>query len=111
MGQVTLIQGEDREINFGVKDSGDDVYINLTGATEISVKTSATAGGAVEFTLTALEVVITDASTGKFKVIMTDTKTSLIKLGEQSVEVVVDIGTNRRIVQLEKALVIKKKLF
>ena len=111
MAQVTLIQGEDREINFGVKDSEDDVYINLTGATEITVKTSATAGGSVDFTMTATEVVITDAPTGRFKVVMSDTKTSLIKVGEQSVEVIIDIGTSRRIVQLEKALLIKKKLF
>lgn len=111
MSQVSIIQGEDREINFGVKDSEDDVYINLTGATEITVKTAAAAGGSVDFTLTATEVVVTDATAGKFKVNMSDTKTSLIKLGEQSVEVIIDIGTNRRIVQLEKALLIKKKLF
>ncbi len=111
MSQVTIIQGEDRLINFGVKDSEDGVFIDLTGATEITVKTTAAAGGSVDFTLTGLEVSITDAPKGKFSVSMSDTKTSLIKVGEIPVEVVIDIGTNRRIVQMEKALLVKKKLF
>lgn len=111
MSQVTLIQGEDREINFTVVDSEECIALNLTGATEIAVKIAATAGGAVTFLLSVAEVVVTDAIKGKFKVVMSDTKTALSKLGEQSVEVIIDISTNRRIVQLEKALLIKKKLF
>jgi hypothetical protein len=111
MGQVTLIQGEDREINFTVIDSEDSIALDLTGATEISVKIAATSGGAVIFLMSNSEVIVTEAVKGKFKVIMSDTNTSLIKIGDQSVEVIIDIGTNRRIVQLEKALSIKKKLF
>ena len=111
MSQVTLIQGEDREINFTVIDSEESIALDLTGSTEITVKVAATAGGAVSFTKTASEVVVTDATKGKFKVIMSDTKTGLSKVGDQSVEVIIDIGTARRIVQLEKALLIKKKLF
>jgi hypothetical protein len=111
MSQVIIIQGEDRVVNIGIKDSGEEVYIDLTGATAISVKTTATAGGAVEFTLAASEVTITDAPKGKFSVAMSDTKTALIKLGEQPLEITVDWGTNRRIVQQEKAVLIKKKLF
>lgn len=111
MSQVTLIQGEDREINFTVIDSEESIALDLTGATEITVKVAATAGGAVTYLLSLAEVVVMDAPKGKFKVIMSDTSTLLIKLGEQSVEVIIDIGVNRRIVQLEKALVIKKKLF
>lgn len=108
---VTIIQGEDREINFKVVDSEEALALDLTGATEIAVKIAATAGGAVSFLLSLSEVTITDANKGEFVVSMSDTKTNLIKLGEQSVEVVIDIGTNRRIVQLEKAVTIKKKLF
>lgn len=108
---VTIIQGEDREINFKVVDSEEALALDLTGATEIAVKIAATAGGAVSFLLSLSEVTITDANKGEFVVSMSDTKTDLIKLGEQSVEVVIDIGTNRRIVQLEKAVTIKKKLF
>ena len=109
--QVTLIQGEDRELFFGVKDVAEGVYINLTGATEISVSIpSTTSGVPVVFLLTATEVVVTDATKGKFKVVASDAKTILAKLGEVSVEIVMDWGTTRRIAQLDKAIVVKKRL-
>lgn len=108
---TTLVQGEDREISFGLKDINEDVYIDLTGNTEISVKLNATAGGSVEFTKTATEVVVTDATKGKFKIVITDTKSSLIRLGERDVEVTIDWGTTRRIVQAFKAITVVKRLF
>lgn len=111
MAQVTIIQGEDREINFGVKDSGEDVYIDLTGATEIAVKIAAAAGGSVDFLLSVSEVVVTEAAKGKFKIVMSDSKTSLLRLGERDVEVIIDWGSNRRIVQAEKALSVAKRIF
>lgn len=111
MSQVTLIQGEDREINFTVIDSEESIALDLTGSTEIAVKVAATDGGAISFLLSTAEVVITESTKGKFKVVMSDAKTSLLKVGDQSVEVIIDIGSSRRIVQLSKALLIKKKLF
>lgn len=62
-----------------------------------------------------LETVITDATKGKFKVRMSDIKTALLKLGARDVEIIIDwdaatAGT-RRIVQLEVAILVKKKIF
>lgn len=177
---TTLIQGEDREISFGIKDVNEDIYIDLTGNTEISCKLAATLGGFVEFkksdysdgtisqsgnTITGVgttftagmvggtimfsdgisagtisafvsateltvtvsqtksssayyisylathEIVVTDPTKGKFKVVMSDTKSALIKLGDRDVEVTVDWGTTRRIVQAFKAITVVKRLF
>lgn len=108
---TTLIQGEDREISFGIKDVNEDIYIDLTGATEISCKLAATLGGSVEFLLSVTEIIVTDPTKGKFKVVMSDTKSALIKLGDRDVEVTVDWGTTRRIVQAFKAITVVKRLF
>lgn len=110
--QINMIQGEDRELFFGIKDKDEGIYLNLTGVTEISVSVpSTTAGVPVIFLYSATEVQVTDATRGKFKVVATDTKTALFKLGEISVEIVIDWGTTRRIAQLEKAILVKKRLF
>lgn len=111
MAVATVVQGEDRTINFGIKDINEDVYIDLTGATAMSFKIAATAGGSVECTLLATEIAITDAVKGKFRVTLSDTKSALIKLGERDIEVIVDWGTTRRIVQSTKAVNVIKKLF
>jgi hypothetical protein len=108
---ITIVQGEDREISFGLKDINEDVYIDLTGATQISFKVLATSGGSVECLLSAAEVVVTDAIKGKFKVVLSDTKSALIKLGERDIEVTIDWGTTRRIVQSTKAITVVKRLF
>ena len=108
---ITLIQGEDREINIGLKDAEEDVYIDLTGNTEISFKIAATLGGAVNFLKTSSEIVVTDATRGKFKVVMSDTKTALIAMGEQDIEVTVDWGSTRRIVQSLSAIEVIERLF
>lgn len=108
---VSMIQGEDRTLNFGVKDTDEDVYIDLTGATEITFSIGATAGGSVDCTLTATEIVVTDAEKGKFQVTISDTKSALVKLGERDIEIIIDWGTTRRIVQATKAVNVIKRLF
>lgn len=108
---VTMIQGEDRTLHFGLKDTDEDVYIDLTGATAIEFEIAAAAGGSVSCTLAASEIVITDAVKGKFSVTISDTKSALVKLGERDIEVTVDWGTDRRIVQSSKAINVIKRLF
>ena len=90
MSTVTIIQGEDRDISFGVKDTDEDIYIDLTGASEITMKIAATAGDSVACTMSAGEILITDAPKGKFIVSIHDAKTALAKVGLRDVEVIID---------------------
>lgn len=108
---VNMIQGEDRTLHFGLKDTDEDVYIDLTGSTAIEFKIGAAAGGSVSCTLAASEIVVTDAVKGKFSVTISDTKSALVKLGERDIEVIVDWGATRRIVQSSKAINVVKRLF
>jgi hypothetical protein len=103
---ILIVQGEDRDLPFGVKDIEEDVYIDITTATAISVN-----GTPVEFTMAASEVTITDGPKGKFSVKMSDTKTALMKLGALDLEVVIDFGSDRRIIQSKAVLNIVKALF
>lgn len=108
---ILIVQGEDRDLPFGVKDIEEDVYIDITTATAISVKTSGANGTPVEFTMAASEVTVTDGPKGKFSVKMSDTKTALMKLGALDLEVVIDFGSDRRIIQSKAVLNIVKALF
>jgi len=114
VSQSVIVQGEDREIEFYLKDSGTDLPIDLTGVTEISAITAGTASN-IEFTLTAAEVLIVEAIHGQIKIIMSDVKTALMKVGEQNCEITVDWGLptagKRRIFQALKPFLVKKKLF
>lgn len=120
MSVVTIVQGEDRTLNFQIKeiDSSDvTTYMDLTGATDIELRLQGAATNTiVSFKLSASEITILDAKSGTFKVKMSDTKTALLKLGAaQNAEVVVDIGAptagDRRIAQLFKVITVVKRLF
>lgn len=115
MAQSIVIQGEDRVLRMGAIDSAEKTYIDLTGVTEITVSLAATTGPAISFLLSASEVAIVDAAKGKFNVTMSDTKTALLKVGEPIVEVILDRGAptagNRRIMQIEKQVLVKKKQY
>lgn len=109
---VTVILGEDREFFFGIKDNDEDVYINLTGVTEIVLSVPAALGGSTDFKLSLAEITITDASKGKFKVVASAAKTALFKLGKLSIETVITFtGGKLRIAQIEHAFIVKKRLF
>lgn len=112
--KIIIVQGEDRELNFGIKDPEKEVFIDLTGVTEMEFITAGTSGS-VSFKLSASEITVTNALEGKFKLNASDVKTALLKIGDQNVEVVVDWGAatagKRRIAQAEKALTIKKRYF
>lgn len=120
MSTVTIVQGEDRTLNFQIKEIDSDsvtTYLDLTDATAIEMRVSDVVGtGFISFTLADLEITVTDAKNGAFKVKMSDTKTNLMRLQSgQSVEVIVDMGApsagDRRIAQLFKAITVVKRLF
>lgn len=120
MSTVTIVQGEDRTLNFQIKEVDSDsvtTYLDLTGATAIEMRVSDSAGtGYISFTLAASEITVVDAKNGMFKVKMSDVKTALMKLAaSQNAEVIIDVGAptagDRRIAQLFKAITVVKRLF
>lgn len=61
---------------------------------------------------TGSKVAVLDSLGGVFKLTISDTESALLKVGpDQSLEVIVDIGTNRRIAQLLKAITVVRRLF
>ena len=116
---ITLVQGEDRTLTFTLKEvdsNGVTTYMDLTGATEIELRAADSGSGFVFFKLTLLEIEIVDAKGGVFKATMSDTKTALLKLGQQqNLEVIIDFGSpsagDRRIAQLFKAITVVKRLY
>jgi len=117
MSTITLVQGEDRKLTFTLQEIDEKevtTYMDLTGASEIEVRSAAASSGTpyISFKKTDTEVTILDAKGGIFQVTMSDTKTGLMKLGsEQNLEVIVDIGSERRIAQLLKSITVIKRLF
>lgn len=124
---VTIVQGEDRTINFQVKEvdsSGVTTYLDLSGTIyDIELKLAGTSG-TVSFkkstvipSSTKNEIEVVDGKQGLFKVVMSDTKTALLKLGaNQNAEVIIDLTAaptsgERRIVQLTKVITVVKQLF
>lgn len=120
MSTVQIVQGEDRTLNFQVKEvdsNGVTTYLDLSGSIyEIELKLAGTSA-TVSFKKSDLEVYIVDGKQGLFKVVMSDTKTALLKVGSnQNAEVIIDLTAaptagERRIVQLTKAITVVKQLF
>jgi len=119
MATIKLVKGEDRLINFTLKETNEDgvtTYLDLTGATEIELRMAHETSGYVSFKLSDSEVAIVDAIGGVFSVSMGDVKTATMKVFEdQNIEVIVDIGApsagDRRIVQLLQVLTVSERLF
>ena len=111
MAQSKIVQGEDRVLEFRLIDEVTNVPFNLAGVTEINATTKGTAAN-VSFLLSNSEIIIADAAGGLIKINVTETKSALIKLGEQDVEITVDWGANtagtRRIFQSLKAILVIK---
>lgn len=109
----TIVQGADAKIAVNlklVKCDNTKVPFDLTGATEITFCYPLAAGGYDSVTLTATEITIVSNEGGQLLVLISDTKTALMKTGEQSVEVVVDKSGDIEIFQLEKAVTVKKRI-
>jgi hypothetical protein len=115
MSLITIVQGEDRTLTFTLQEvdaNGVTTYMDLTGVTEIEVRAAAAAGGYISFKKSATKVAVLDTLGGVFKVTISDTESALLKVApDQNLEVIVDIGTTRRIAQLLKSITVIRRLF
>lgn len=108
---VNMFQGEKRQANFTITDSTNDQPVNLTGVTEITVSVPQVNSGIVSFTLTAVEIVVTDATKGKFQLTMSIAKTALFKIGSLTVQVKISFSaTDIRVQQIAGAFIVSKQL-
>ena len=105
---LDIIQGEDRVINVYVKEESGKPY-DLTGFTEVEAVLKGTSGD-ISITETADEIDVASAEGGHLQLKLTDTVTGDLKLGTASFELIIDKGTERRIVQYSKVFNIKSRL-
>jgi hypothetical protein len=115
MSLITIVQGEDRTLTFTLQEvdaNGVTTYMDLTGVTEIEVRAAAAAGGYISFKKSATKVAVLDTLGGVFKVTISDTESALLKVApDQNLEVIIDVGTTRRIAQLLKSITVIRRLF
>ncbi len=109
---IEITRGEDRSVPLTVvKQNTCNEPFDLTGATEINVRFP-TDTGFLEKKLTLAEVTIVNAVLGMISVTLSDTDTTTLKVGsQQSFDVIIDIGTTRRIALFDELLTVKAALF
>lgn len=109
---LELVQGEDIEFEIKLEDESQDAY-DLTAATEITFSVKKADGTTLSKTLSsgAISIVNSLPVNGKIKVALTDTDTNLLKASaDQDMELLIDEGTNRKIVQFLKQLKVNKRV-
>lgn len=109
---LELVQGEDIEFEIKLEDESQDAY-DLTSATEITFSVKKADGTTLAKTLSAGAISIVNSLpvNGKIKVALTDADTLLLKASaDQDMELIIDEGTNRKIVQFLKQLKVNKRV-
>jgi len=109
---IEIVQGEDKSFSVKLTDGNGNDY-DLTGFTEISAVFAAT--GAPITVITTLDAngqtAVPNPLCGKIDVTLTDAATLLLTSGDfQDLEIIIDKGTDKTIVQLSKSLKIKERL-
>lgn len=109
---LELVQGEDIEFEIKLTDENEDAY-NLSLATELTFSVKRADGTTLLKTQTSGAVTIVNSLpvNGKIKVSLTDADTTLLKASaDQDMELIIDEGTNRKIVQFLKELKVNKRV-
>jgi len=105
MANINIIHGEDATIVIRLDNSSTGDPFDLTGAT-VTLEIPLTAGGC----LSKVGVVASPATSGKSTFVLTDVETATLLAGTISMELLIDIGTDRRIVQFSNSLVVKERI-
>lgn len=105
-----IVRGEDLTFTVVLRDSAGTPF-DLTGATEITARVAAEAGGKIEKKMTLGGAAVVSAMKGQMSFRLSDADTSAMKLGDnQPLEIVIDLGETRRIVQVTKAFRVNDQL-
>lgn len=108
--QAKIIQGEDRTIKASIKTESGAAF-DLTGVTEITACFKKSDNSYLSVTQTGGQIAIQgSAGAGEIAISLFDTDTELLALGNQSFEVLIDKGTERRIVQYVSKLNVVKRI-
>lgn len=105
---VEIVKGEDRTLNITLMDEDAETFYDLAGYTALAVKLLKSDG-----TYLSLTPTVVSEPGGKLQVVISDTNTAMLAEGVQSMSVVVDKSTNKRIITkgFEKALKILPQPF
>jgi hypothetical protein len=103
----SIVQGEDRTLPLQVQRS-DGGSFDLSSVTEITAKFVNQDASILSLTKTGGAVVVTDGPAGRFTVSISDTQSAALRLlnpvSAQDFTVVIDSGSDRRIVNFTKGL-------
>jgi len=108
---LTIVQGEDRLITVRLEDENQDA-INLSPFDEITASFKRADNTVMEKKLSLAEIVIPGAApqNGKIQIILTDTDTAALKAAKIDFELILDDGTERKIIQFPGQIEVKKRL-
>ena len=107
-GNIKIITGEDRNgtrpITIRLTSESNGLPFDLTGVTEITVCFKNADSTDLSKTIGS-GVTVTNAAGGQFKVELDDLETALLNIGDnQNIEVAVEFGTQKTIIQLLQVL-------
>ena len=106
---VKIIQGEDRTLTVLLKQTGGLAY-DLTGATEITACFVGTSG-TISKTLTATQIsIVGSADCGKITITLTDADTALLEEGTQGFTVDVEVGTDKRTINVANSILVEARI-
>lgn len=108
---LNIVQGEDRLITVRLEDENQDA-VDLSPFDEITASFKRADNTLLEKKLTLAEITIPSAApqNGKIQIILTDTDTASLKVGKIDFELILDDGTERKIIQFKEQIEIKKRL-
>ena len=108
---VRVVQGEDVTVTVNIKDGDGNPY-DLSNVTAINVQVENTDGSTASFTLAGGAAAVVTAAAGVMSFTISDTASALLLVGDtQPIEIILDEGSSRRIVQITRALKVVAALF
>jgi len=105
MAKVNIVKGEDTTITVRLDDAATADPYDLTGAT-VTLEMDNTDGSR----FSKVGTVTAPATSGKCTFTISDVETSLLAAGTVGMEILIDVGADRRIVQFPSSIVVKERI-
>lgn len=109
---LEIIRGEDLVQTLSITENDDTTLVDLSGVTEIEINFVKSDGTNLTKALSTGDIVVLNQNTdlGKIQLVLTDTDTGSLLIGErQTFDVIVDIGTTRKITQYRNVLTVREE--